>query len=197
MAVAVRSVWGEPGSAPYLASLSTMRARDFREFHSALERWQAPAVNKTYADVDGHIAWTPAGFVPRRESWSGMLPVSGSGGFEWNGNLSRAEMPKILDPIRGFVATANEFNLPANWDHSHKPVGFEWGESSRSVRICTVLSGAAAHDLHLSQRLQTDVTSIPAERLQRLLGPLALRDKDAGSLRAARRCAYNAGLAAG
>lgn len=169
IAIAVRSVWGEPGSAPYLASLTTMRARNFSEFDAALARWKAPAVNKTYADIDGHIAWTPAGYVPRRNGWTGMLPVPGSGQFEWAGNLTRNEMPKIVDPIEGFVATANEFNLPADWDHSLRPVGFEWTDSSRAVRIRDVLGHTPRHELWHSQRLQTDIHSVPAARLQRIL----------------------------
>lgn len=169
LAIAVCSVWGEPGAAPYLASLSTMRVRNFQEFDSALARWKTPAVNKTYADVDGHIAWTPAGRVPRRKGWSGMLPVPGSGGFEWQGGLTRAEMPKIIDPSEGFVATANEFNLPDSWDHSAAPVGFEWTDSSRATRIRHVLSHGPSHELWHSRHLQTDIRSVPALRLQHIM----------------------------
>jgi penicillin G amidase len=179
LAIAVRSVWSEPGAAPYLASLTTMRARNFAEFDAGLARWKTPAVNKTYADVDGHIAWTPAGYVPRRSGWSGMLPVSGSGQFEWDGQLGRADLPRIIDPAQGFVATANEFNLPANWDHTQKPVGFEWTESARSVRIKDVLGKASRHELKDSQALQSDIFSVPAARLHRLLSEFHPHDPDA------------------
>ncbi|MFZ5672164.1 MAG: penicillin acylase family protein [Pseudomonadota bacterium] len=184
LAIAVRSVWGEPGAAPYLASLSTMRAGNFAEFDQALARWKTPSVNKTYADVDGHIAWTPAGYVPRRRGWSGMLPVPGAGGFEWAGNLERAEMPRLVDPEAGFVATANEFNLPADWDHEGKPVGFEWTEGARAERIREVLGAIPIHSLADSRKLQTDIVSIPALRLQRLLTPLSPQDTDARQARA-------------
>jgi penicillin G amidase len=178
IAVAIATVWSEPGSAPYLASLSTMRARNFQEFDLGLARWKAPPVNKTFADIEGHIAWTPAGFMPRRSGWNGMLPVSGSGEFEWNGHLSRAEMPRILDPASGFVATANEYNLPPNWDHAAKPIGFEWSETSRSVRIRRILA-ESRHSLSRAEALQTDRYSIPAERLCHLLAALAPHEPDA------------------
>ncbi len=184
LAIAVRSVWAEPGAAPYLASLSTMRAGNFTEFDQALARWKTPSVNKTYADIDGHIAWTPAGFVPRRSGWSGMLPVSGTGDFEWKGNLDRTEMPRLIDPETGFVATANEFNLPADWDHQAKPVGFEWTSGARAERIRDVLGQLSTHGPADSQRLQTDIRSIPARRLQRLLKPLAPPDAEARLARA-------------
>ncbi|WP_348647276.1 penicillin acylase family protein [Aestuariivirga sp. YIM B02566] len=184
LAIAVRSVWAEPGAAPYLASLSTMRAGNFAEFDQALARWKTPSVNKTYADIDGHIAWTPAGYVPRRTGWSGMLPVPGSGGFEWKDNLDRTEMPRLIDPEIGFVATANEFNLPADWDHQARPVGFEWTSGARAMRIREVLSRISVHDLSHSQGLQTDIRSIPALRLQRLLTPLSPTDAGARQARA-------------
>ena len=183
LAIAVRSVWAEPGAAPYLASLSTMRAGNFTEFDQALARWKTPSVNKTYADIDGHIAWTPAGYVPRRANWSGMLPVPGSGHFEWRGHLDRAEMPRLIDPRVGYVATANEFNLPADWDHQAKPVGFEWTSGARAERIRDVLGQLPTHAPADSQRLQTDIRSIPAQRLQRLLKPLAPQDAEARQAR--------------
>lgn len=183
IAIALRSVWGEPGAAPYLASLSTMRAGNFAEFESALSRWKTPSVNKTYADVDGHIAWTPAGYVPRRKGWSGMLPVPGAGGFDWNGHLGREEMPRLIDPEEGYVATANEFNLPPDWDHADRPVGFEWTEGARAQRIRDVLDRTIGHDLADSRKLQTDIRSLPALRLQRLLTPLQPREAEARKAR--------------
>jgi penicillin amidase len=59
LAFAVRSLWFEPGSAAYLASLSSMRAGDLGEFRAALRRWGAPSVNQVYADPGGTIAWMP------------------------------------------------------------------------------------------------------------------------------------------
>ena len=182
IAVAISSVWSQPGAAPYLASLSTMRARNFREFDQGLARWKAPAVNKTYADIDGRIAWTPAGFVPRRRNWNGMLPVSGTGEFEWNGHLTRDDMPRIVDPANGFVATANEYNLPPDWDHASMPVGFEWGETSRAVCAHSLLE-ESPHSLRKAQALQTDCLSIPAKRLQRLMTSSAPRDSNARKAR--------------
>ncbi|QIG52574.1 penicillin acylase family protein [Nordella sp. HKS 07] len=183
IAIALRSVWAEPGAAPYLASLSTMRAGNFAEFDQALARWKTPSVNKTYADVDGHIAWTPAGYVPRRKGWSGMLPVPGAGGFDWNGHLGREEMPRLIDPDEGFVATANEFNLPPDWDHAGKPVGFEWTEGARAERIRDVLGQTITHGLADSQKLQTDIRSLAALRLQRALAPLQPHEEEARQAR--------------
>ncbi|MET0606478.1 MAG: penicillin acylase family protein, partial [Beijerinckiaceae bacterium] len=87
-AFAVRSVWFEPGSAPYLASLTCMRARDLDAFRAGNARWGAPSINHLYADQSGTIAWMPGGKVPRRVGWNGLLPVPGDGRYEWEGFLA-------------------------------------------------------------------------------------------------------------
>jgi len=109
--------------------------------------------------------------------------VPGSGQFEWGGQLGRADLPRIIDPAQGFVATANEFNLPADWDHMQRPVGFEWAESARSVRIKDVLGKASRHELKDSQALQSDIFSVPAARLHRLLSEFHPHDADAKQAR--------------
>jgi len=175
-AVAVRSVWFEPGSAAYLASLSGMRAQDIDGFRAAMRRWGTPSVNQVYADISGTIAWLPAGHVPRRPNWHGLAPVPGDGSHEWDGMMDPALMPVRIDPPEGFVATANELNLPADWLHDQRPVGFEWLEDSRAVRIREVLAGQDRHSLADSQDLQADTLSVPARRMLRLLAPLESRD---------------------
>ncbi|TSD85931.1 penicillin acylase family protein [Mycobacterium sp. KBS0706] len=178
-AVAVRSVWFEPGSAAYLASLSGMRSRSLDEFRAAMRRWGTPSVNQVYADTAGTIAWLPAGHVPRRPNWRGLAPVPGDGSHEWDGMMDPVLMPALVNPPGGFVATANELNLPPDWPHDDRPVGFEWLEDSRAVRIREVLAGQHHHSLADSQALQADTLSVPARRMQRLLAPLEARDADA------------------
>ncbi|WP_292444364.1 penicillin acylase family protein [Mesorhizobium sp.] len=169
MAVAVRTVWGEPGSAPYLASLSSMFARDLDTFKAAMRRWGTPSVNQVYADTAGNIAWLPVGLMPRRPNWSGLTPVRGDGAFEWDGFLRQEDMPMLLNPAEGFVATANEMNLPAGWREEHPHIGFEWLEPSRAARIREVLQSAGKHSVESFCSLQTDTLSIPARRLQAIL----------------------------
>jgi penicillin amidase len=82
-------------------------------------------------------------------------------------------MPKRLNPARGFVATANEMNLPDTWNWREWPVGFEWAEHSRTSRIHEVLRAQPRHRLEDSLALQTDVLSIPARRLVDLLHAVA------------------------
>ncbi|MFT8243380.1 penicillin acylase family protein [Roseomonas sp. BN140053] len=167
-AFALRTVWLEVGTAPYLASLSAMRATDLDAFRAALRGWGAPSVNQVYADTSGTVAWMPAGNLPRRRNFDGMLPVPGDGRYEWEGRIGPDELPCRVDPPEGYLATANEQNLPPDWDHAHAAVGFEWSETARITRIRDVLREDDRHSVAASCALQADVVSVPARRLARL-----------------------------
>lgn len=171
-AVAIRTAWSEPGSAPYLASLAAMRARDLDGFRRAMRGWGAPTANQVYADISGTIAWFPVGAMPKRPNWEGLLPVPGDGRYEWDGFIGQDRLPCVVDPPEGFVATANERNLPADWPHHELPVGFEWTDPSRANRIKAVLRAQERHGIEQSRALQTDVASVVAERLGRLVDGL-------------------------
>ena len=174
-AVAVRSVWFEPGSAPYLQSLTMLRTRTPEAFRASAERWGTPSSNLVYADTSGTIAWSPGGFMPYRLNWKGLTPVPGDGSHEWSGFIPGASMPFIVNPEKGFFATANEMNLPADWPHDQLPIGFEWTEASRATRIHEALGAEALHSVAAAQALQTDTLSVPARRcctvLARILAP--------------------------
>ena len=164
---AMRSVWFEPGTAAYFGGLTTMRARSLSDFREGLRRFAAPSLNHVYADVDGTIAWQPAGMVPVRRNWTGLLPARGDGANEWEGFLPLESLPTMENPDTGFVYSANEYNLPEGFDQDRTRIGYEWLEKGRAQRIEAVLSADTRHTVEASQMLQIDVTSLPALRLLR------------------------------
>jgi penicillin G amidase len=180
-AVGMRSVWFEPGAAAYLGSLSAMRARTAQEYAELLGDWKTPSVNHVCADVKGTIGWLAAGLVPVRRNWEGLLPVPGDGRFEWDGFLKPDQLPREINPSKGFFATANEMNLPQGWPHEERRIGHEWTEPSRATRIHEVLRGDGAHTVSAATRLQTDVRSLPAMRICRLLDSAAAASRETTS----------------
>jgi len=165
-AYALRTVWSDPGAAPYMASLSIMRATDHAAYHKALRSWGTPSINHVYADTSGTIAWQAVGATPKRHNWNGLLPVPGDGRFEWDGYRTLEDLPALVNPAKGFVATANEMNLPAGWNHDTAGIGYEWIDKSRAERIHAVLgaSDGAAHSLADACALQNDLHSQSAAR---------------------------------
>ena len=171
-AYAIRSVWFSPGASAYLTSISYMEAGSLADFERSLHGWSTPSVNQVYADRDGNIAGYAAGRAPNRPNWDGLLPVPGDGRYEWDGFVKFTDLPRSINPARGFVATANEMNLPADYPYQTHKLGFEWAERSRTTRIHEVLDSQPKHTLADSQALQTDDVSIPARRISPLLGTL-------------------------
>lgn len=168
-AVAIRTVFTDPGTSPYMASLKSMRATSVADFRDALTSWGAPSVNMVYADTAGDICWQSAAYVPRRTGWRGLAPVAGDGQFEWTGYMTAADLPAIQNPARGFVHSANEMNIPDGWDHAANPVGFEWFEDGRADRIAEVIAEGGARTVEDNCALQTDTKSVLALDLCALL----------------------------
>jgi penicillin amidase len=177
-AFAIRTVWSEPGTAPYGASLLAMRSRTCDEFHRAMRAWRVPAVNQVYADRRGDIAWITAGLAPIRRNWDGLLPVPGDGRYEWDGFLDPDLLPAARNPGSGFVLSANAMNLPADWPRRDRPIGYEWDDPSRAMRIREVLHDDRRHSIVASCALQNDVVSLPARRLCALLGAIQSGDPE-------------------
>ncbi|HEX6933482.1 MAG TPA: penicillin acylase family protein [Streptosporangiaceae bacterium] len=194
-AFAVRAAWLEPGMAPYLGSIETMRAPDVERFTAALNRWGAPGENLVYADESGTIGWKAAGLTPVRPNWDGTLPVPGDGRYEWAGFYDMDALPGEVNPDRGWIATANEMNLPPGFPRD-LVITRDWPAPFRAERIAEVLGPASGCTVTDMVRLQADYVSLPALRMVRALSGQRLTD--AAAQRAARLLAgWDGTLAAG
>ena len=175
-AYAVRSAWFEPGMAPYFGSIDYMHARNFTEFQRAVAQWGAPSENQLYADVAGNIGWVTGGLAPVRANWDGLLPVPGDGRYEWAGFWSGEQLPFALNPPSGWLASANEQNLPAGYPYHERKLGFEWPSAARWQRVAETLKARPRLSIEDSMQLQGDLLSIPARRLQAVLRGVRLND---------------------
>ncbi|UNT00132.1 penicillin acylase family protein [Streptomyces tubbatahanensis] len=170
-AFAVRAAWLGPGMAPYLGSAGYMDATTPDAFTRALRRWGAPGENQVYAATDGTVGWCPAARVPRRRGWDGTLPVPGDGTYEWDGFLDAGDLPSTRDPAAGWLATANQYNLPPGYPHGERPVTHDWYAPTRYERCAEALAARDDWSAEDCVRLQTDYVSLPARLiLPRLAG---------------------------
>jgi penicillin amidase len=161
-AFALRFVGSEPGTAGYLAQLSINRATNWETFLKAAERWKLPTENLVYADVDGNIGWVAAGLMPKRH-WSGLLPVPGTGKYEWSGFRRFDELPRSYNPASGYIVTANHDIRPAGYD---TPLNYEFATPFRAQRIEEVLKQPARKfSVADFQGLQHDEHSMQARAL--------------------------------
>jgi len=113
LAYAMRSTMHEPGTTGYLAGLRLDQVDDCNEFLIEIMSWKAPTENMVCGDSSGNIAWHGSALTPARGGWHGRLPVPGTGAYEWTG--FRQDLPFVLNPPAGYIATANNdthINVP-------------------------------------------------------------------------------------
>ena len=122
------------------------------------------------------------GLAPVRPNWDGLLPVPGDGRYEWAGFWPGEQLPSALNPQAGWLASANEQNLPAGYPYGERKLAFEWPPAARWQRIAETLQSLPKVSIEDSMRLQNDLLSVPARRLQAVLREAgAMRDAGAGS----------------
>jgi penicillin amidase len=172
-ACALRAAWLAIGGAPYLASLRMDQAKNWEEFRQACQYSHTPSENMVWADRENNIGWQAVGITPIRKGWKGLLPVSGDGRFEWESYLPIRDLPHVFNPPEGYLATANQNNVPEGYPHA---LGFMWSEPYRFMRIEEVLKSGGEFTIENMKSLQQDVLSIPARNLVPYLKELQSSD---------------------
>lgn len=174
-AFAMRTVWNLPGASGYFGSSRMWRAKSWADFKTGQEAWGTPPLNLVFADTTGNIGWSAAGLTPVRPNWDGLLPVPGDGRYEWAGLMPEAQLPALHNPPKGFVATANQMNLPDDYP-ANRTISYEWADRSRITRIEEVLAATPKATLADSMALQTDAHDALSRRTIALLRPLTSPD---------------------
>jgi len=121
-----------------------------------------PSWSLIYGDTSGKIGYRVIGKIPRRRQSIpyGHERVTGKQldrSQEW---LSEDEIPHLIDPSRGFVATANQ----RPWDESRSAfqTGRAYSIAMRGFRIEEWLQARPTHDLESQRKLQCDTQVVDA-----------------------------------
>jgi penicillin amidase len=147
-AYVLRSALLEPGTAPYLGGLRLSQARDCRQFLDAAMYWKSPSENLICGDVDGNISWQASALTPSRRG----------AGKSW----FRADLPREVNPARGFIATANNNIHPKGYT---PPVMFKSAtgvEFERVARLLQMIQPGRRYTLEDHRRMQLDAVSLRA-----------------------------------
>lgn len=169
----LRATWSQPGASAYFNAAWAYTARNWEDFLVARNHWGAPPLNLLFASRSGDIGWAPGGFTPKRAAGDGLLPVPAGHKYRWTGMLDAALMPVRLNPAEGWIATANEMNVPEGYPYLF---GLEWTDPGRMTRISEVIAAKPEFGITDSMALQNDVTSPLARRAAGLLANLEGRD---------------------
>lgn len=151
------------------------KARNWAGFEKALRKMQVVMFNIIYADRAGHILYLDNGLLPRHANgdlsyWSAPVPGDTSATL-WKDVHSYDDMPKVLDPARGFVQNANDPPWLATWPRALDPrdfpayvapVGPMSQRAQMSVKLMSSTDKIGFEDF-VARKVTT--TSLMAERL--------------------------------
>lgn len=159
------------------AVLGFNKAKTWGDFEKALEDFKAPAQNFVFASKDGTIAYKANGQIPIRKQGEGQLPVPGdSSDYGWEGFIPWGELPTLVNPKEGFIATAN--NQVIGEDYPYHITDF-WAQPYRFERIKEVLEANDAITVDDMMALQMDQHNLYArEFLPDLLTSIKEKDQE-------------------
>ncbi|ARK24308.1 penicillin acylase family protein [Sporosarcina sp. P37] len=149
---------------------------DWNSFEKALEKFHAPAQNFVFASTDGTIAYKANGRIPIRKQGDAQLAVPGdSSKYGWKGYVPYDELPTIVNPEEGFIATAN--NEVADENYPYHITKF-WAQPYRFERIVEVLREKDDFTVEDMMKLQMDQKNLyAAEFLDAMIDSVQKKDQ--------------------
>ena len=144
------------------ATIAVSRAKDWQGFRAALKDWAVAVFNFIYADRSGNIGYQMAGRLPVRGRIVYGYRDANEAADQWLGYVPFEELPHALNPARGYVASANQRIVPADY---HQPIYGAYSQGHRGVRIDEQFARHPVMDRDDNIRFQNDVRSSRAERM--------------------------------
>ncbi len=151
--------------------LAMNRARSVDGFREAMRGWRVPTWSLVFADADGHIGYQAGGGIPVRHVRERGYRPGWDPRHQWDGLIPFEVMPRLADPPRGWITTAN--NRPAPDDFPY-PLSGTWSSGHRARRVRQMLEATPVASREDFARMHQDVLSLRAvDCLPRLVKALA------------------------
>lgn len=85
------------------------RAKNYKEYVTAIRNWTCPGQNFVFASKSGDIAIRQQGSFVAKWKHQGDFIMPGTDSiYQWQGMIPIEENPAIKNPVRGFVSSANQ-----------------------------------------------------------------------------------------
>lgn len=142
------------------AVLGFNKSENWSDFDLALRDFMAPAQNFVFADTSGTIAYRANGNIPIRKIGEGKLPVPGdSSDYGWEGYIPYEELPTVINPEEGYIATAN--NEIVGEEYPYYITDF-WAQPYRFERIVDLLEAKDKLSVQDMKDIQMDTVNLYA-----------------------------------
>ena len=151
-------------------------ARTVEEARLGLENSTTSGQCVVVADASGNIGYFPYSRPPKR-TWATnldgdappWLPLDGRGDYEWTEHWDYADLPQLVNPKAGFIATANNDITGALFDgdptnDGYPPLQTDPVPGFRHGRIVSLIEALGdEHTTDTMRRIQSDVYSLLGE----------------------------------
>ncbi|MAJ45031.1 MAG: penicillin acylase family protein [Candidatus Marinimicrobia bacterium] len=143
------------------------KAMNYDEYVEALKYFTCPVQNFVYADIEGNIAIWHAGNTPAKWKNQGRFIMDGTDpNYVWNEPIPHYEKAHVLNPLRGYVSSANQHVTDNNYPYYLSP----WlVESFRGERINQKLNDLDNAGFEEFIQIQMDNKNLMAERVLPIL----------------------------
>jgi len=85
------------------------RAKNFDDYHNAIQYFTCPSQNMVFASKRGEIAIWQQGRMPALWDRQGVYVMPGyDNSYRWQGYIPMEENPHVVNPASGFVSSANQ-----------------------------------------------------------------------------------------
>lgn len=161
-AISLKATWLQ--ATPVTGVLGMYRAKNMDDVRALAKHWPLASQNVVFADIEGNIGWQLFGDSPVRGKGSGLVPSPGwDSQTGWTADfLVGEDLPSLLNPDEGFIATAN--NKPRTDGGGY--LGADWLDGYRVARIGEALSERDDWDESSTSGLQGDKLSLLWRELQ-------------------------------
>lgn len=144
-------------SATDLQLLNMDKVHDVHMAQRVLNLSGGPPLNALVADSKGNIAWTYTGKIPKRFGFDGSVSRSWvDGSLGWDGYISPDHLPRLINPVKGFIANANQRMVGEDYPYV---IGHDFDQGYRAYRISeqlTMMENITEQDM-LALQLDTKV----------------------------------------
>ncbi len=158
-------------------------ASNWEEFREALSFWNIPSQNFVYADTAGNIGYQTPGSMPiRPANRDGLVPTLATSDTDgWQGYVPFDLMPRIYNPDRDYIVTANQAVVPMSYyeeltqalgDENTYMFAYDWSNGYRGERINEMIDSLKLHSPTTYQQIQGDNMNINAREIVPFLSPL-------------------------
>lgn len=161
--------------------INCARARDAEEFRRAFIGYGVSGQNMLFATCKGDIGRILAVTQPVRTAFpkDDVVLDASDAGTHWRGFAGVMELPMILNPPEGIIASAND--RPAGTD---LPIGFTFGSDDRIRRLYDILNQRQRLAFDDLVALQTDTRALDAAGVSTALGRLLAAVSEGSDVRA-------------